>query len=604
MSKDNVMSIAQVTNKVTREAFDISRRVCFTAKIGELLPIRCIEMEPNDVVKYSPNWFTRTQPVNTAAYTRIQEYYDFFFVPTNLLWSFFNTFVVQMGDNAQIASSINSNTVIGQRHPYFSSEKIFSFLQRTVNNDGSLSDPTNETVLPDVSGLSRFAQSCKLLHYLGYGNPLDFYFQSAGDKLNFSPFPLLAYQKIYSDWYRDQMWELANPSTFNIDYCRDELPLADLDPKKDTMFTLRYANFKKDMFMGVTPQSQYGDAAIVKSAGNDSTFLVQGWDMTTSQNVSIPSDTALKTKVYQDKLNFIKAQNDNIVLQLSSKSNLAQFSVLALRKAEASQKWKEITQANQKDYKHQIKAHFDTAVSDAYSQHVMWLDGSSSTLDIGEVVNTNLNSGEDNNNTSVASLAGKGVGSGGDSEKSFTAPCHGIFMCIYHAAPLMDYTAVGYEPLNLKTLATDYAVPEYDRTGNVPVPIVQMLGFNIKDWVSYKPDMPLGYAPQYYDYKTTFDIVLGGFVFGGLDAWVAPLTREFFLERFKASGYKMDYTFFKINPQQLDSIFAVNAVPSYPTSQFGYDKLFGMTLATDQLLVNFFLQCTVVRSLDRNGLPY
>ena len=30
--------------------------------------------------------------------------------------------------------------------------------------------------------------------------------------------PLLAYQKIYADFFRDQQWEKPDPSTFNVDY--------------------------------------------------------------------------------------------------------------------------------------------------------------------------------------------------------------------------------------------------------------------------------------------------------------------------------------------------------------------------------------------------
>ena len=59
-------------------------------------------------------------------------------------------------------------------------------------------------------------------------------------------FPLLAYQKIYQDFFRWSQWENANPSSYNVDYFSgvspslvDSLPAADSAYwKSDTMFDL------------------------------------------------------------------------------------------------------------------------------------------------------------------------------------------------------------------------------------------------------------------------------------------------------------------------------------------------------------------------------
>ena len=66
------------------------------------------------------------------------------------------------------------------------------------------------------------------------------------------------------------------------------------------------------------------------------------------------------------------------------------FSILALRQAEFLQKWKEITQSGNKDYKDQLEKHWGVSVGDGFSELCTYLGGVSSSIDINEVVNTNL----------------------------------------------------------------------------------------------------------------------------------------------------------------------------------------------------------------------
>ena len=60
----NIMEMKSIRNKSSRNGFDLSFKRNFTAKTGELLPIMCKEVIPGDT-------FTRTMPVNTAAYARV-----------------------------------------------------------------------------------------------------------------------------------------------------------------------------------------------------------------------------------------------------------------------------------------------------------------------------------------------------------------------------------------------------------------------------------------------------------------------------------------------------------------------------------------------------
>ena len=83
-------------NKPSRNSFDVSARNLFTAKIGELLPCAVYEMNPGDSIRIDASYFTRTAPLQTAAFTRLRENVQFFFVPYSQLWKYFNTQVLNM----------------------------------------------------------------------------------------------------------------------------------------------------------------------------------------------------------------------------------------------------------------------------------------------------------------------------------------------------------------------------------------------------------------------------------------------------------------------------------------------------------------------------
>lgn len=129
------MSLTALKNSVKRNGFDLSFKNAFTAKVGELLPIMCKEVYPGDKFNIRGQAFTRTQPVNSAAYSRLREYYDFYFVPYRLLWNMAPTFFTNLPDPHHASSPVTSVN-LSQRHPWFT----FSDIMEYLGNLDSLSD--------------------------------------------------------------------------------------------------------------------------------------------------------------------------------------------------------------------------------------------------------------------------------------------------------------------------------------------------------------------------------------------------------------------------------------------------------------------------------
>ena len=609
--------LSNLQNHPHRSGFDIGRKNAFTAKVGELLPVYWDISMPGDKYKFNVEYFTRTQPVETSAYTRLREYFDFYAVPLRLLWKSAPSVLTQMQDINQIqALSLTQNLSLGTYLPSLPLNLIYSFIQAL---NGGSNAPGASSAKLNMFGFSRGDLAFKLLNYLGYGNiirplppsdnrwwstslkynPTSNYTQTYVQNTVVNLFPILAYQKIYQDFFRWSQWENANPSSYNVDYFSgissslvSSLPGTDSDYwKSDTMVDLKYCNWNKDMLMGVLPNSQFGDVAVLNNPNSGSSDVVLGPDGKKSK-VAVAS--AVSSNSAPVPFFALQASASNTVpasstLRVDLSSLQSQFTVLALRQAEALQRWKEISQSGDSDYREQIRKHFGVNLPQALSNMCTYIGGISRNLDISEVVNNNLAT-EDN----VAVIAGKGVGAGNGSF-TYTTNEHCVVMCIYHAVPLLDYTITGQDGQLLVTDAESLPIPEFDNIGMEVLPMTQIFNSPKASIVNL---FNAGYNPRYFNWKTKLDVINGAFT-TTLKSWVSPVTTSL-LSGWFGFGYNEDdvnkenkvvlnYKFFKVNPSVLDPIFGVAA---------------DSTWDTDQLLVNSYIGCYVARNLSRDGVPY
>ncbi len=268
-----------------------------------------------------------------------------------------------------------------------------------------------------------------------------------------------------------------------------------------------------------------------------------------------------------------------------------EFSILVLRQTEFLQKWREITQSGNKDYKEQVEKHWNVSPGDGFSEMCTYLGGIANSMDINEVVNNNI-TGEN-----AADIAGKGVGLGNGTISFNSQGRYGLIMCIYHCLPLIDYTTDMVSPIFTKVNSTDYAIPEFDRVGMQLVDLSWMSNGVVSDYLGNDSVTFLGYAPRYIDYKTDVDSSVGAFK-RSLNSWVISYNNISLANQLGSvdsnnqptpSVAPLNYTMFKVNPSSLNPLFAVNTDSS---------------VNTDQFLCSSFFDVKVVRNLDTDGLPY
>lgn len=629
------MGLHGLKNKTSRNSFDLSHRNLFTAKVGELLPCAVFEMNPGDTISLDSSYFTRTAPLETAAFTRLRENVQFFFVPYSLLWKYFNSQVMNMtqtaagGDVSRVASGIVDNAVVSTQMPFidYRSIKVYlnSILKTYTDKKAGYEDITLN------NGELRSAASAKLLQLLGYGNfpeqnmkeyvPLS---QSVvNNSLNLSIFRLLAYQKICNDHYTYRQWQPYDASLCNIDYLvPSRTGSLNLGPsltgltsdssklKKLNMFDLRFSNLPLDYFNGVLPTAQFGKESVVNlnlgnatgsanisgKTGND----YQRW------SPSNPSDTPLlEAPLYlggspKDKYIVDAGQNGVSMVHTHSFSGSAtidtalsgNLSILALRQATALQKYKEVQLANDADFVSQIEAHFGIKPKHDADTSI-FIGGSSSMIDINPQVNQNLADWSQTN-------AYKGAPTGSGSAKmKFTADTYGVVMGIYRCTPVLDYAHVGVDRTLLKTDASDFVIPELDSIGmqqNIQGEVIMPTYYrdegSFSDFTDTDVRLSYGYAPRYAELKTSFDRYNGAFCFG-LKSWVTGLN----VEQLHKQLYQAGEDFHMLNAVEL-----FNCRPDLVSSIF----LNTETLVTDDdnLYVGLVNMAYVVRNLSRYGLPY
>ena len=541
-----------------RNAFDLSFTSKFTASVGMLLPCFCKEVNPNEHFRINPEMFLRTVPLNSAAYVRLKQYCEFYFVPTRLLWRSFPQFI--SGTSNQFSQGIFDGSKFGSI-PSVNFGDLLTFLSGTSQ-------------LPDSAGYNFKNGAVRILDLLGYGinvsNVDSLIAANKTKKFNFNinPFRFFAYQKIYSDFYRNSQYESINLNAWNIDNINPasgSTPL--VSPLVAPMLYLRYRDWKKDYFNAVSPSFQGNE--FMQAQFSPIVFPSAGQDVNAN-----PTSWGNKNDNYQGGLS----------INQPSGGSSAGITVANLRSAYALDKlYRLMSSAKDGSYSEQMKVRFgvDSPDDDWKSKFIGAIDA---PVTIGDVTTTSDTYDESSNS---GAIPGTLYGNGWSQSKGtidFTSKEHGIIMGIFSILPECDYQSDQLNPFNTKLKREDFFVPEFADLGKQPTPIYQFK-FN-KDTDMSKI---LGWNLRYSEYKTSLDMVHG--VFNSDDkfqnqsynAWVAPRNQSL-------SQYLNGATvsFFKALPSVLNQIMVQQ-----------YDG----TEQTDQFLVNAGFNVQAIRPMSIYGEP-
>lgn len=526
-----------------RNAFDVGYTNKFTSSLGMLLPCYVRDCNPNEHYRINPRMLCRSMPMNSAAFIQCTQNIEFYFVPYRLLWSSFPQWFV--GTKFDVSSSKPNEDKA--TFPTFDLGTIFQ----------SLIGHTVSTEWTDVLGYSLTKGALRLLDLLGYGDLSHFndITNVNIDNVKVSPFRLLAYQKVCSDYYRVANYESARIKSYNYDSL---VPLAgNVQNFVSTYLQLRYRPWKKDLY-------------------TISSTTFQGNDYMSAQ-ISVPQFPGGDTDKYNDVKPVSTSYSGNYMgLMNQTVSSNGQFtmSVANLRSAFALDKLYRLSaQAGDGDYKSQIKARFGF---DPYAPQYKseFVGAASAPVKIDQVTTTadTLSSSGDNG-TPAGRIYGNAYAQEASGIFEYDVKEHGILIGLSSFVPDVDYSSYGINPFNMKINREDYFQPEFDNLGKQPL---TSLCFNPWKKVSvpgsgqvgtklHLVNTTLGWFPRYVEYKTCVDEVhgqLNGWLnrssdrAPSLSLWTAPRFNSSDSKKFdnwRDNGLSLD--FFYIDPSLYDSIF-------------------------------------------------
>lgn len=498
-----------------KSGFDKSFQNLFTGKVGTIIPILTDELIPNTTVNLRMAITTQLPPLASDTFMRVKQKYAAFFVPTRIL--------VPRYEEWLTGKNVGNTTVTKVVLPTFSFNPE---LDKAAYGNGSLLD------------------------YLGYKCSETKFGELRNIQL--SALPLLAYHKIYNDWFRNSLVQkdifnnaiassvVYNPATSSvIAPCSIASNRSQFTYKADSNETtaggskfadgvditsLRQANFGSDLFTSCTPQPQNGEAQAV----------------------------SFQTVNSNGKFTISALRAANSMQQFLERNNLAGNRLVDYVKAQYG--------ANLNDAIAQRPVLLGSGSFDVYSKGIYQTNAEMSQPETSVEVNTN------NPFKSVASKYGSAYVDGNDLVvKGFTAQEPGYLMVVTWLSPKVTYST-GVDPILTRYTSfdsqSDMANPILQNVGNEPIYAKQL---SSDDAITNSSSV-FGYNERYANWKDKMDEV------HGLLRDNASLA-SFALQRtFGATGTTPGYSpritteFLQIPTDYMDQVAAV----STSISQFGY----------------------------------
>lgn len=488
---------------IGRSSFDMSFTHKTTFDAGKLIPVYLEEVLPGDSWNCDVNAFCRlTAPLQVPILDNIYIDFQFFFVPSRLVW-----------DNWEKFNG-------AQENPGDSTDFLVPQYTLTDSSSGSLMDY--------------------------FGIP-----PKAGVKFNV--LPLRAYWLIWNNWYRDEnlqgSMDIYTDDTNNVAYYTAALPWNKPAPRGK----------RKDYFTGALPWPQKGPgvelplgttapvygsgafAGIQTSGGRFGALQTTSSGSTASINLSATTGGTFSSG---ESLNLVKKESGLSSGVYADLSDATAVTINSLRMAFAMQHLFEID-ARGSRYIEMLYAHFGVVSPDARLQISEYLGGFSQPMIVNPVAQTSSTDGT----TPQGNLSAYGVAAA--SRKGFTKSFveHGYIIGLVSARADLTYSQ-GLNRLWSRRTREDFYLPALAHLGEQAI-----LNKEIYAQGTAEDDEVFGYIPRWDEYRYHPNTVTGLMrpqVDNNLSIW--NLTQNF------ASLPRYNSEFIVENPP----IDRVSAVPSEP----------------------------------------
>lgn len=474
--------------KVPRNTFTRSRSNTFSMVFHRCVPTMVEEILPGDRFIVGSELFSRLQPMIAPVFNQMKISQHSFFVPLRTLNRHFAEFMFnnRTGDYSQVL-------------PYITIGDIYTWM---AVSGGDAVVRAEVARLCDYIGLPLKTRSATTAA-LYISNWLSDNSWANGSALRVNLAPFFAYQKVWSEYFRDQNTQPDPFETFLDTYSEDvmnwtgKVNVASFNSAKKgaffaNFFVLRRRAWAHDRFTSSLPWAQRGPEVLLPVSGT----LNVDWDVDPLSN-----GANVQAKGNPDRLYTLDAGgNEQAVKGEVDLSSGLSTTINEFRRAERLQRWYENSARGGTRPNEATLAHWGIHTPDATLDRAEFLGGSMQPIVVSDVAQTS----ETTQSSPLGTLGGKATSyKPGRLCKAFFTE-HGFLIVLTSALCRANYSQ-GLPKMFSRMQRDEYAWPEFANLGEEPVFTKEI------DATHSLEDDVFGYVPRYSDYKSAINEVHSDF---------------------------------------------------------------------------------------------
>lgn len=537
--KTNIFTTVPVQN-VPRNLFDLSHEVKMSGKFGYLYPCLLVDCVPGDTFRDTTTAFIRFAPMLAPVMHRIDVKMDYFFVPNRIIQEDWESFITG-GREGDLTPS-------------------WAYV---CPPDIGAASPGGNADLPALIGVGT------LWDYLGLP-PIPDTVPTEPTTEFFSVLPFRAYQKVWSDYFRDPNVE------DDVDLDTDLNGNVSASFVSKALYQIKPRGWERDYFTSALPWAQRGPEVLMPLSATASGSNIEYKDTSSAIDFlgnPLGANIPLQGSAFGDLqttggLN-MRIENLNGVTIENASTTINDF-----RTSLALQRWLENNARGGGRYVEQILTHFNVRVPDFRLQRAEYLGGGRQPVQISEVLST-----ADTTDAPVGDLAGHGVSVGKSNRFTYRCQEHGWIIGIMSVVPRTSYSQ-GVPKMWQRDDRYKFAFPEFANLGEQEILSKELfLSYDHAD--DDANNEVFGYIPRYAEYKYLPDRIAGDFR-TTLDFW--------HLGRIFTSRPALDF--------QFTQMYEDNTA-----REETYRRIFAVQDGTDYLWMQLYHNLTAKRPLPYFGVP-
>lgn len=250
MPNSSVFSSPSYRAKLPKTTFPMTQEIDFSSVAGTLTPVFMDFLHPGEKVSGSAEMFTRTNELQTAAFAKIDEYIEYFFVPAMKLNQVFGEWFFNIDDRPTALRP----SVLPERAnvlPNITYDRLYTYLDNIKSYRSS--DSLSSSELTKSESLIRMMQHFRydVYHLFDVDGKEDLI---ESNVWNFSLVPFQVYQAVYYDYYRDSIWQNNDVEAYNTDDWMTSLTAENIsDERLSKIFQMHQRRQNSDYFTGSHP---------------------------------------------------------------------------------------------------------------------------------------------------------------------------------------------------------------------------------------------------------------------------------------------------------------------------------------------------------------